>query len=618
MSEAPPQITTRAPGTTGPSAHAAAEPIADTGRASASAERRSGSNYDTERQLLAAIVNASRDAIWSWDAAGAITSWNAEAERLFGYAADEIIGKSMFTLVPIDRLERAQQAFGKLLSGEFFGQYETVRLRKDGIRLDVEVTASPIYGAAGQIVGAATVSRDISQRKETEARLRLAIEAAQLGIWDWNLLTNEMVYSLRAKEIYGFDADKPVTFQQVREATHPEDLPATSELSRRARDPAIREKQPYEFRIVRPDGARRWILAHGEAVFAPIGGGEKAIRYASTIHDITAQRQTADALFHSGSQLRVAMEAGKMGVWEYNPATESLLGSPGFNRVLGFPPDSSPSREELRAGYLPGEQQHIRDVAQEALAAGQQSFELEFRYRWPDQSIHWLLLRAEFVFRNGKIRRLIGIVTDITQLKHAQEQQAFLINELNHRVKNTLATVQSLAVMTSKTKAPDEFADTFGRRLAALSATHDLLTSSGWINAVLDAVIEAELKPYMSNQIALAPAPAPILLKPKAALSLGLILHELATNAAKHGALSRNSGRLEVKWERIERAGRSYISILWRERDGPPPKDTRTAGFGSRLIESSITEELGGEITLDYPPDGFHAKIELPIENLSS
>ncbi len=578
--------------------------------------RRQDRADDIGRQLSAAIVNASHDAIWSWNAAGLITSWNAEAERLFGYAATEMIGKSLLTIVPEDRMQRSQEAIVKLLRGEFYGQYETVRRRKDGVRLDVELTVSPIYGGGGDIVGVATVCRDITQRKEVEARLRLAIEAAQLGIWDWNLLTNEMVFSARAKEIYGFDADAPVTFAQVCAATHHHDQPITAELSRRALDPATREKVTYEFRIVRPDGSLRWILAHGEAVFAPLDGAEKAIRYAGTMQDVTAQKRTADALSRSGTRLRIAVEAGKMAVWEYKPPTETLVGSPELNRVLGFPPDSTPSVEQIRAGYLPGEQERVRDAAQQALAAGQQSFEVEFRYRWLDQSVHWLLVRAEYVLRDGKVSRLIGIMTDITHLKQAQEQQAFLINELNHRVKNTLATVQSLAVMTLKTKAPAEFADAFSRRLTALSATHDLLTSSGWEYASLDDVIGAELKPYMSDQISLDPSPTRMLLKPKAALSLGLVLHELATNAAKHGALSQSGGRLLVKWRRSARDGRRCLSISWQERDGPPPQTARKAGFGSRLIEASITEELGGTIMLNYLSAGLHAEIELPIDNL--
>jgi two-component sensor histidine kinase len=453
--------------------------------------------------------------------------------------------------------------------------------------------------------------------RSNEARLRLAVEAAQLGIWDWNVLTGELVFSARAREIFGFAADTPVTVPRVRDATFPEDLPMTTEWSRRARNPAVREKVPYQFRIVRPDGAVRWIVAHGEVLFAHVGGIERAVRYAGTIQDFTAQKQTADALFQSETRLRLAIEVGRMGVWEYDLATETLVGSPELNRVLGFPPEARPSIVRLRSGYLPGEQERVRQAGQQALAVGNQHFEVEFRYRWPDQTLHWLMLRAEFVFRDGKVNRLVGLLTDVTHLKHAQEQQAFLINELNHRVKNTLATVQSLAVMTLKTKAPAEFVQAFSQRLVALSATHDLLTQSGWEHASLDDVIEVELKPYMSAQITLEPALAPLLLTPKAALSLGLVFHELATNAAKHGALSQNNGRLVVKWDRLEQRGRPHLSVSWRESNGPPPQAKRTAGFGSRLIQSSVTSELAGQISLSYPPTGFHAEIAVPMEALS-
>jgi PAS domain S-box-containing protein len=571
-----------------------------------------------DRQLLAAIVKASRDAIWSWDTNGVITSWNHEAERMFGYRAEEIIGQSLMVLIPDERKELVQEAIMRLLNGEAYEQYETVRLRKDGTRVDVELTVSPICSDDGAILGVATVCREIGQRKQVEARLKLAIEAAQLGVWDWNLLTDEIIYSHRAKEIWGFDPEAPVTVDMVRAATHPDDLPRTSEMQRRARDPLLREKKAYEYRIIRPDGTRRWVLTHGDAVFVRIGGTEKAVRYAGTIQDITAQKQAAEALAQSAAKLRLAMEAGKMAVWEYNPATESLTWSPEFNRVLGFPPDSKPSIEELRAGYLPGERKRVRHYAEEAYRAGKQSFEMEFRYRWPDQSVHWLLVRAEFLFRNEKIARLIGIVTDITELKQAQELQSLLINELNHRVKNTLATVQSLAVMTAKSKAPTEFAESFGRRLAALSAAHDLLTGSGWTYTTLDTLIDAELKPYMSGQIAMTPSRVPVRLQPRAALSLALAFHELATNAAKHGALSVGSGRLDVAWECIERDERKWVRLAWREQNGPAPKRRRAKGFGSRLIESVVREDLQGHIDLDYASTGLSAAIELPMENVSA
>lgn len=306
-----------------------------------------------------------------------------------------------------------------------------------------------------------------------------------------------------------------------------------------------------------------------------------------------------------------------MGIWEYDPTTETLIGSPELNRVLGFPPGSSPTVAEVRSGYLPGEQERLREAAQRALAAEEQSFQVEFRYRSPDKTIHWLMLRAEFVIDDGKLNRLIGIVTDISEFKRALEQQEILINEVNHRVRNTLATVQSLAVMTLDTKSPSEFASTFSERLTALSATHDLLTCSGWGHALLEDVVRTELRPFMCDRIALQPTCQPILLKPKAALSLGLVFHELATNAAKYGALSRTSGQVNIRWQILDRSGTRHLSVEWRETNGPAVKPSGKAGFGSRLIEISITKELGGHVRLSYPSSGFCADIELSLETIA-
>lgn len=131
---------------------------------------------DRERRLeLAAIVEASRDAIWSWTPGGTITSWNAAATRLLQYTADEMVGRSLLTLVPPDRLERARQAMSELGRGGWFGQYETVRLRKDGMPVQVELTVSPIIDANGAMTGAATICRDITQRKQWEARQELLV-----------------------------------------------------------------------------------------------------------------------------------------------------------------------------------------------------------------------------------------------------------------------------------------------------------------------------------------------------------------------------------------------------------------------------------------------------------
>ena len=192
--------------------------------------------------------------------------------------------------------------------------------------------------------------------EESGLKLRLALRAANLGVWDWTLETNEMNYSPRAREIYGFTPDETVTFAKVRDATHPEDLPRTSALAKLALNPSIRSREPYEFRIVRADtGEERWILAHGEAIFEEVEGVTRATRYLGTIEDITRRKATELALQESERRQRLALEAARMAVWELDLATDSLTSSAELNRIYGLPADCRPTLEDLRALYVPGE-----------------------------------------------------------------------------------------------------------------------------------------------------------------------------------------------------------------------------------------------------------------------
>ena len=162
--------------------------------------------------------------------------------------------------------------------------------------------------------------------------------------------------------------------------------------------------------------------------------------------DLSESKLSQAALAKSEIRLRLAIDAGRMAVWEVETATERATGSPELNRLLGFPPDASPSMEEIRERYYPGERDRIRAIVMEALARGERHIETELRIVWRDGSTHWLLLRAELQdVKDGIPDRALGVALDITEMKKAEEHQQLLINELNHRVKNTLATVQSIA-----------------------------------------------------------------------------------------------------------------------------------------------------------------------------
>jgi two-component sensor histidine kinase len=202
--------------------------------------------------------------------------------------------------------------------------------------------------------------------------------------------------------------------------------------------------------------------------------------------------------------------------------------------------------------------------------------------------------------------------SDVTDRVAGERQQRLLLDELNHRVKNTLATVQAIADQTLRTNAdPADFRRAFEARLMALSATHNLLTATNWRSADLADVVGLEFRPYGPERYRLG-GPG-VSLSPAQALALGMLFHELATNAAKHGALASGDGYVDVVWRIETTSGGRALEIDWAEHDGPLVSPPTRRGFGSRLIERSLRGHLGGDAALTYAPGGVRCHIRLPL-----
>jgi len=198
--------------------------------------------------------------------------------------------------------------------------------------------------------------------------------------------------------------------------------------------------------------------------------------------------------------------------------------------------------------------------------------------------------------------------SDVTARVLAERQQKLLLDELNHRVKNTLATVQSIASQTLRT-TPDAtaFREAFEARLMALSTTHDLLTATNWRSAAVRDVLLSEMRPHGPERYRLKGPD--VALAPAQAVALGLLVHELSTNAAKYGALASAEGCVSVNWSVRE----GLLDLLWTETGGPPVAPPTRRGFGSRLIERSLEGSLGGRASLDFAPDGLVCRVRLPL-----
>jgi two-component sensor histidine kinase len=216
---------------------------------------------------------------------------------------------------------------------------------------------------------------------------------------------------------------------------------------------------------------------------------------------------------------------------------------------------------------------------------------------------------------SGRLVGAVNMLVDITERKSAEARQKTLLDELNHRVKNTLATVQSLATQTIRGSGVSlAVRRTFEGRLFALSRAHDQLTRTQWESADLKSILEDIFAPFgVGEQRRVMLDGASVKLPPQPVLLLAMVLHEMATNAAKYGALSAPDGRLGVRWAVSPGPAPPRLEIDWRENGGPPVRPPTRKGFGSRLFERAIRQELNGESEVAFAPDGLRCRIEIPM-----
>jgi PAS domain S-box-containing protein len=310
------------------------------------------------------------------------------------------------------------------------------------------------------------------------------------------------------------------------------------------------------------------------------------------------------------ARLVSVLAAGGVGYWEVDLKDRSFALSARARELIGHSPDR-PEGDVMNPTWIDPEHMNHRAAALEAAIAGEADYDVEYAIAGTDR---WVQSRGSLVrSRSGRPLKLAGVVSDITDRRRAFEaletserRQQLLINELNHRVKNTLATLQSIATLTARrATSVEEFSAQFSARLMALSDTHNLLTASGWERAPLAELLAKELRPYSPEQFRLD-GPDLMFGAPQA-LAMGMIIHELATNAAKHGALSTADGCVFVSWTEPDVDGRT--SLDWVESGGPAVKTPSRTGFGSRLIATSLKGDLGGSAELDYAAKGLRARL---------
>jgi PAS domain S-box-containing protein len=373
-----------------------------------------------------------------------------------------------------------------------------------------------------------------------------------------------------------------------------------------------------EVTVVREDGHVIVVLLNIDPLFNAQG---KLIGAINCFQDITERKRVVQALDRSRQDLRqqrerwnATYEHAAIGIVEVDAEGRFLRVNEAICSIAGL------TREELLGSRLyarthPGDRDVDEELYRRQVAGDIGVYSLEKRFVRKDGRVIWIAVRSSTVRdANGGFLYGVRVVQDVTDRKEAEERQKLLIDELNHRVKNTLATVQSLATQTARgTDSPEAFRTAFEGRLIALSHAHDQLTRRHWTSADLRDIIAGATAPYLTRSQDQAMLEGEVVIvTPRVALTLAMAMHELATNAAKYGALSVPEGGVAVRW-RVLHAPRHVLQIEWREHDGPPVSVPERRGFGSRFIEGSVASELQGTARLDFAADGLCCSMEIPI-----
>ena len=236
------------------------------------------------------------------------------------------------------------------------------------------------------------------------------------------------------------------------------------------------------------------------------------------------------------------------------------------------------------------------------------SSQVELRLLRPNANSSWIERRSRVVEHEGR-RHITGVNVDITQRKKQEDNLRFLMDELSHRTKNLLLVVQAMASQTARhSQSYSDFEERFLGRIRALSQSHDLLVSQNWSGAPLLDLIFAQLMPFVEDQGRIQTTGPSISLRAQAAQTLGIILHELATNASKYGALSVPTGKIMIQWDFVPKS----VQLSWRERDGPTVKSPTHFGFGRTIIERMAGDMFGGTAKLELLPTGVHWSASIP------
>jgi PAS domain S-box-containing protein len=388
-------------------------------------------------------------------------------------------------------------------------------------------------------------------------------------------------------------------------------LPEHREAFAAAAAEASRALSPFDVEIaMRPAGGDevRWCRVSARPRREPDG----RVLWEGLQIDVTDRRRMAAELAEQRWRLEMAADATGLGFWEWDVVAGTVVWSVRNRELFGLRPDD----EITIARYMELVHPEDRDKVREAFAgAGGKptggDYSLEHRIVTPQGDGRWILTNGRvFPDDAGHARLVVGTSLDITERKAAEERRSLLLGELAHRAKNGISVMMAIVAQTARGQETVEgFQDVLMARLQAMATSQDLVTAARGQPVPLTDVIGKAIAPFGERRFDLDPALAELTLPGGMAAGMGLLLHEMATNAVKYGALSNEKGRVKVA---AETAADGRAAFRWREVGGPKVAPSGRRGFGSRLLEQVLRPQ-GGEVKFEFKPQGFHASVEFPV-----
>ena len=483
---------------------------------------------------------------------------------------------------------------------------------------------SPVLDECGKVLAVLVIVVETTARfkaeralAQSQEKLELALHSSGLvGTWDWDIKRDRVTADERFAKLYSVPIDEAARGLPIEEffsSIHPDDrVRVQADIAEAmAKLGAAR----FEYRLVQSDGSIRWVVASGKVDGDDQG---RAARFPGVVVDITAERRIAEQLAESEQRFRLLADSMPQIVWSTLPDGFHDYYNARWYEYTGVP-DGSTDGEGWNDMFHPEDQQRAWEVWRHSLETGE-PYHIEYRLRHNSGIYRWVLGRAlPMRDTTGRIIRWFGTCTDIHETKLAQEEREVIAQELSHRIKNIFAVIGGIVSLAARSHPEAaEFAERLRGRIFALGRAHDFVRPHSRASqpranpGSLTGLVAELLQPYNDGEVSRVVFTGPDAdIDDGVATPLALLFHELATNAAKYGALSSPEGRVEIATS-IE--GDEY-RLAWREHGGPKPAPS-AAGFGTKLISLSVEGQLHGRIERHFGDEGLEVLVTLPREQL--